>query len=145
MLLRLLVLNYGIVSRYISLHRCLLANPTAHEGSFFVVVPYCSGSVVGQPWCLAVLGYRQHVLFCEGKPLWTLAVISQLCVVVSCCYIFGWAVVILVRLVVGYEYLHVTARGLAAVGSPQQLTQGIYHLFLRIIGAVLFLVPLSPV
>ena len=75
--------------------------------------------------CLAVVDYRRCMLYCEGEPLWTwmqhaahvVAVTSQLCaVVVSCCsgsmvgqlfYCLGW--------IVGYEYLHVTVRGLVAI------------------------------
>ena len=34
--------------------------------------------------------------------------------------IYGW-VVLLVLLVAGYEFLHVTVTGLAAVGSPQPM------------------------
>ena len=58
--------------------------------------------------CLEVVGYRQRMLYCEGGPLWILGTTcSAHCSchqpVVRCCFIlllkiYGWAVVILVRL-----------------------------------------------
>ena len=103
----------------------------AHEGSF--VLRFYGWVVM---LCLALVGYRQRMLYCRRAyrsrvkhVARAAAVTSQLCVtVLSCCsgsmvgllvYCLGWAV--------GYEYLHVTVRWLATVGSPQSIAHRIYN------------------
>ena len=87
--------------------------------------------------CLALVGYRQRTLYCEGVTLQIARTTCSTCcgclqpVVHCCCCIRSTARQLLFWL--GNEYLHVTVKGLATVGSPKPIVPGILHMCITVI------------
>ena len=100
--------------------RCLPENPSEMlmEAvvlmlSLYRTVKECRVAAISSEFCIVVSMVGQLYL-------WLLYLWLGSCIY-GCC-IYGWAVVVWVRLLA--MCLHVTVRGLAAVGSPQPIAQG---------------------